>query len=918
MKLAMPGAQGSGVAVPRNGSTSRASTLVSTVPASSAPSGSTTNIRGGPAGQGKKGKRNGGITGYLVPKAMAAGPSQLSRNEWTLLSTRCSSNSATNTTSTALIPAAASAKSKGKRRAVIGADDELEDEPLQQHWPTLDSEVNLRSERSEHVGSPPGSPVDTTFKLPPMPAPLSPRRATAPTYTQPSSLEHPSVFPKTIFGFGAVSVPLVRSGKPGAAAGAKRKRVIETSSPAQLAPASTPGPAHGRTLVSPSSDLSPLEDDSSDSEQVLVRPDAAVPAPSSARPRKKARAGSRVPWDSDDEAEIRRLNPTSSEARRQQAYVSPAARQPPTVENEVTMYMDEFREESYSPVQFTMETEVRQHVLKQLGVSPKKREKQADRWRRPRKPPAESQRGTTESIGASAAHLDSGESDSETERSTQASAPVCAKVRDTSTCARAVMAESPPMDESATERSLLPQRPQSIPTPESQPRSQSQQSVHRIIVAASPITPRKYSTADDSGFVPSSVSPGSNHVLAPDSEGALAEMETEPEAVAAETELFEPSLLLPSVKRFTRVILPESLSTRSVPAAVRSGQTATVSAQECVSDSEEERDMEDDLQEVQVETRGEEEAEESEVFSSQDDDSQTVASELLGTRLPKRDFRKDDTVLAPDTQELLNLETQDLAAGETQYGDMIPCSQGLVSGVADSDDFSLALDLSADETELSAAVSRTASDSQKAKRKSIGATISSAWFGNVLHTKVDAAPEQTALTRFFTVKPGAAAEKAEREQLTIRSSFARVVGQELKEQKARRVSFRKDPLQGSEATTPLVSEQEPGETVADSDVEDYEDIGPWPMADGGETQYVPSSQTQPILDNALEDFTVGMQDSHAGTQEIATSDAGDDVAAQEDSLDADAAGLADTSCELWIGGKEDKVPSPVKRRRTKI
>jgi hypothetical protein len=482
--------------------------------------------------------------------------------------------------------------------------------------------------------------------------------------------------------------------------------------------------------------------------------------------------------------------------------------------------MDQFRDESYSPVQYTWTESLANNVRGKFGMSPKARARVVQHKKRESDQIGRKENSQLETVAEGGPAVD-------------------------------VEPAASWFDDSATEHSTISQ----------QVRSQLQPRPLVKTAAASAI--------DDSGFIPSSSSP-LRAVLAPDSrasdasqcEASIPSSQQEQDSIDENGEDGEMILLetfvQPTAGRFRQ-------DSNILPLTGLLGYPETEAetfnrneSLDSVKDSQDEgamMDLEYSIEDSQP-SAGE---------------SQEVEFELLGRR---------SRILAPDTQEVLDVETQNIEAGETQYpaGKSIPSfpedehSGELSDVVPSSQQGILAPDsegMSLEDFEAESMLPESIAPPSRTKR-SVGASISSAWFSDVLadaraaSAAAKAIPQQSALTSFFTAKPGGPADKLAREEQSQRKALMRAVEGQAKErrllQQQKKVSFVEEPSMKS------IAQDEEREVIADSDTEDDTEIEV--LAE--ETQFVPSSQTQ-CLDGVMggrpmESIVV------AETQEVADSD----------------------------------------------
>ena len=163
-------------------------------------------------------------------------------------------------------------------------------------------------------------------------------------------------------------------------------------------------------------------------------------------------------------------------------------------------------------------------------------------------------------------------------------------------------------------------------------------------------------------------------------------------------------------------------------------------------------------------------------------------------------------------------------------------------------------------------------------------TISSAWFSDVIADAKEAAaaaraiPQQCSIKAFFAVKPAGAvpSDQAIREEGSRRDALVRAVEGQRKErrlaqqEREKRVSFASadhvfETDKEQEAAQELMEEEE---VIADSDAENDDQADAEIGGLAGETQFVPSSQTQ-CLDPGRR---MAESISACETQEVADSD----------------------------------------------
>lgn len=194
-------------------------------------------------------------------------------------------------------------------------------------------------------------PFDPSIhQLPPMPIPISQTEK------------------NTIFGFGVLPPPKTQETEKGK----KRKRaVVESSSPIkELAGPSSPAFSAKETLSS-----DPIETEVHVlAQETEVVYSATGTAESSAKATKVPGHGDRIAWGTQDESEYRRLNRTESERLiDEQLVVRRGPREAFPATQERTDYMDRYRSESYSPVQYTATETQMNEFRRRIGLSPVKR-----------------------------------------------------------------------------------------------------------------------------------------------------------------------------------------------------------------------------------------------------------------------------------------------------------------------------------------------------------------------------------------------------------------------------------------------------------------------------------------------------------------------------------------------------------------
>lgn len=217
--------------------------------------------------------------------------------------------------------------------------------------------VNLRSDKSievEPLPEPRPIFVDPST-LPPMPLPL------------PDLSEHVDCFRKnaviddrrTIFGFGDIARSAVETASPPR----KRRLVVTTSSPHAECAKILAGPSSAYT--SPARAVTPEINPSP------ARNPLQPVSPNKSPVDRHARAGTRIAWDSDDEVEARRLNRTASAIMVEEELIRKRKpRQAPSVHEKYTDYMDAFRDESYSPLDYHASESIMNGLRAALHLSP--------------------------------------------------------------------------------------------------------------------------------------------------------------------------------------------------------------------------------------------------------------------------------------------------------------------------------------------------------------------------------------------------------------------------------------------------------------------------------------------------------------------------------------------------------------------
>lgn len=191
------------------------------------------------------------------------------------------------------------------------------------------------------------------------------QKATAPLNLPPMPLPMPQ-FLRSIFGFGELPpAPKV----DGPVNKRKRKRpVVESSSPAKMTTLAGPS--------SPALSTSSGLDDVADLHENILLTETEQPRPKERSEGEKGKGrveghGDRIAWGTQDESEYRRLNRTESERLiDEQLIVRRAPREALPATQERTDYMDRFRSESYSPVQYTATEGQMNEFRRRMGLSP--------------------------------------------------------------------------------------------------------------------------------------------------------------------------------------------------------------------------------------------------------------------------------------------------------------------------------------------------------------------------------------------------------------------------------------------------------------------------------------------------------------------------------------------------------------------
>lgn len=227
-----------------------------------------------------------------------------------------------------------------------------------------DAEPDLRSEMEEDASAeaeeaPLSNDIQdkesTPYVLPPMPMPM-PR------------------FLRSMFGFGELPPPFKTEETVNTK---KRKRaVVESSSPVK-----------STTLVGPSSPAPSTRSARSESVETVVLPPTILVAETEQQPstvtvnfqatsktsteNTAAGHGDRIAWSTQDNTEYRRLNRTESERLvDEELIVRRGPREALPATQERTDYMDRFRSESYSPVQYTATEGQMNEFRRRVGLSP--------------------------------------------------------------------------------------------------------------------------------------------------------------------------------------------------------------------------------------------------------------------------------------------------------------------------------------------------------------------------------------------------------------------------------------------------------------------------------------------------------------------------------------------------------------------
>lgn len=839
------------------------------------------------------------------------------------------------------------------------------------------SEVSLGSDKSDTSQA-----VEALLVLPRMPTPLP---------GQPDAVVPPPPHPvndSTVFGFGdsgayANATPAAR---PRQASKQRLRRVIETSSPVR---ASSPplNPLSNRILASPSSVVSPVQSehlsDVAEEEEDAIEPIASTRMLPAAVPASERRAGSRIPWDSSDEAERDRLNvspPSASQIERdrlalrdlrvqrvgfRRSPLSPRKATLPTVQAQTTSYMDRWREESYSPVQYTWSESLANNVRGRLGLSPKKRigEMLPTKTKKNRVE-QEADKGSQWLPDLQEPAVHDGKEDDEEAR-----------------------AASPLFDESATEHSTFSQ------PVASQQRAAAALTKGKPAMAAPIAVPR--TKVDDSGFVdlsapsPSTAAEVVRLLLAPDSrpdgseyEQEEAEGESIPSSQQQERDDAESETVFPetfvqpfctaSSRQYSNVLPVSGLLGYNAEAGAGAVNDKLTAQKPAVFAKKEEESVEDSQDEC--------EGDDDDLAMELDDSLSPSAGRAtdaesqaeIEDQLLRGDRRWKSRILASDTQEVLDVETQDVDAVETQYYDRhasgapafaalcperareaLPCSR---QGTQQQQEQSAILAPDPEGALLEAEIDERGSESFLPEtvpaiprgcvlagkpRKSIEASISSAWFTEVLAKSANSftgrdtiaqQQQQAALTDFFALKPGGPADRLAAEREREEASFLYVVQSQRRDQlRLHRQQVQEGPKKVSFAATTVGSKRQEDasradtvdedEVIADSDSDaEEQDFGqqvldftaaksyPHPLApatataafskgeeegEAEETQYVPSSQTQYVKPLRQEDHYRWKEEKEedeapqAETQFVADSDEEEDEGQVSRNLEAD-------------------------------
>lgn len=223
--------------------------------------------------------------------------------------------------------------------------------------------------------------------------------------------------------------------------------------------------------------------------------------------------------------------------------------------------------------------------------------------------------------------------------------------------------------------------------------------------------------------------------------------------------------------------------------------------------------------------------------------------------------------------------------------------------------------------------------------------VSSAWFEDVLSTRnpqeasQDDSTHQTSLTDFFACKPGGPSGRATDESKRQESFLARMVGEELR----KRIIAPKNgsgcvPPPGSFGTRNASLDDGrdvPGLLTVDACSNAGRATTETPRSCGSmETQFVPSSQTQLVpgfthgqgmmemvdgreeeIDDEEDKRVRGGEAGQEGSCASQVLDSEGEEGGDEDDLDPN---LSISSCEGWVEGVVDKVPTPVKKRRLRM
>ena len=769
-----------------------------------------------------------------------------------------------------------------------------------------------------------GSPFK--LKLPPMPISHSALQEAPPTWPPKPRLD------RSMFGFGELPQPP----KPATSPRLKKKRklIVNTSSPTAspgkqqdsrvLVPPSTPSLLCANIpLPSPPSSItySPLASaGKARSLPSIVGQNQKYPglsndqqSPEQGNANRKRRSGTRITWDTQDESEAIRLNQTSSAScvealllGRPSHRMARLPRCPPSVHfsQEKTGYMDRYQDEEDSPVQYTL-PEAQMNDLRRLnGMSPvfgrrKKLEveakKRRDERRKTRQEQEQERNNFVVEVKEGVTH---NPYLSDNDRIGAVSTVMHKRTTNNTNSDRQGTPFSVTLDNNATEQT---------------PHSPRLQSTHTSNHATSPLADYNIaacqpsqSTLDlnDFGYLDAvSLSLHNSSVF-----------------TAANVSAIDSQNQKRHFKHLSNTSQPQTICPKPYSRCFSKDQR--------ISDAESLGVL--DLQDSVLDSQDEEDG---------DSENLDQLSDLngLGYTCVGKTSKVSSRVLAPDTQDVLAFATQEVCADETQfsihplanknseYPMTVPSLQEEGHGHIEADE-DLSIGGDAQSSSMLSEANNSANLAMLSKRpasRSLGVSIedriSPAWFGDVLYIRP--APDaqikdicQTTVTDFFARKPRAASERAAQEKEKCELAFMNTIAHEVESRS--KVAFM--PATAS-ASYCLASEDRPNpDEVINEDEAMDENEGDVDTLDytGEELQTIPSSQTQlDDLEDEDDELPDGFNPSKNESGRIKDVVLGSQVLSsdgEEQDIDTDA---SITSCESWVEGKSEQIPSPVKRAK---